>query len=264
MVLEDITHPFYSEKLPNVPSFWTRFFSYLTPKSTEEKSLAKSIRSTLGIKPVNITLYKLATQHSSVAKEYMSGIKESNERLEYLGDAVLSTVIADYLFKKYPFKDEGFLTEIRSRIVNRESLNQLGKKLGLNRIVEYNDTRKHAQAYKSILGDTLEAIIGAVYLDKGYNHSKKFIIKKLLLPHLDIEKTIKINPNFKSKVIEWAHKNDKLIRFEILNVKESKHYKEFKSQVFIDEKPYGEGSGFNKKRAEQEAAEQTCRLLKIQ
>jgi ribonuclease-3 len=246
-----------------VPPIWSRFISFIKPKSTEEKTLAKSIDQTLGIKPINITLYKLATQHSSVAKETIAGYKESNERLEYLGDAILSAVIADYLFKRYPFKDEGFLTEIRSRIVNRESLNILGKKLGLNDIVEYNNTRKHAQAYKSIMGDTLEAFIGAVYLDKGYRFTHNFIIKKLLQPHLDIDNIIKINPNFKSKVIEWAHKNEKSIRFEIMKVKESKHYKEFISQVFIDDAPFGKGTGFNKKRAEQEAAEETCRILEI-
>ena len=261
--MEAIIHPLFLEKFPNVPLFWSRFFSLFKSKTSEEKQLSRSIFQTLAIKPINITLYKLATQHSSVAKENISGYKESNERLEYLGDAILSAVIADYLFKKYPFKDEGFLTEIRSRIVNRESLNHLGKKLGLNEVVEYNDTRKHAQAYKSILGDTLEALIGAVYLDKGYQFTRNFIIKKLLLPHLDIDKVIKINPNFKSKVIEWAHKNDKSIRFEILKVKESKHYKEFVSQVFIDDAPFGKGTGFNKKRAEQEAAEQTCKLLDI-
>ena len=261
--MEDIIHPLFLEKFPNVPLFWSRFFLLFKNRSSEEKALAKSIRKTLGLKPINITLFKLATQHSSVAKENISGLKESNERLEFLGDAVLSTVIADYLFKKYPFKDEGFLTEIRSRIVNRESLNQLGKKLGLQDLIEYNDTRKHAQAYKSLVGDTLEAIIGAVYLDKGYYFTRNFIIEKLLLPHLDIDKIIKINPNFKSKVIEWAHKNDRSIRFEILKVKESKHFKEFVSQVFIDDAPYGKGRGFNKKRAEQEAAEQTCKLLEI-
>ena len=246
-----------------MPSLWSRLFSFIKRKSSEEKALVKSIHQTFGISPINITLYKLATQHSSVARENIAGHKESNERLEYLGDAVLSAVVADYLFKKYPYKDEGFLTEIRSRIVNRESLNMLGKKLGLNDVVEYNDTMKHAQAYKSILGDTLEALIGAVYLDKGYRFTRNFIIRKLLLPHLDIEKIIKVNPNFKSKVIEWAHKNEKTIRFEILKVKDSKHYKEFVSQVFINDAPFGKGTGFNKKRAEQEAAEQTCKLLEI-
>ena len=242
---------------------WARLFQFFKPVTREDKELAKSIHHTLGIKPVNISLYHLAAQHSSVAKENIGGSKDSNERLEYLGDAILSAIVADYLFKKYPYKDEGFLTEIRSRIVNRESLNHLGKKLGLDEIVTYNDTRRHAQAYKSIMGDTLEAFIGAVYLDRGYNKCKYFVMNTLLFPHLDIDKIISINPNFKSKVIEWAHGNSKTIRFDILNVIESKHYKEFIAQVFIDEKPYGKGNAFNKKRAEQEAAEKTCKMLNI-
>lgn len=242
---------------------WARLFQFFKPVSREDKELAKSINHTLGIKPVNISLYHLAAQHSSVAKENIGGSKDSNERLEYLGDAILSAIVADYLFKKYPYKDEGFLTEIRSRIVNRESLNQLGKKLGLDKVVAYNDTRRHAQAYKSILGDTLEAFIGAVYLDRGYRKCRYFVMNTLLFPHLDIDKIISINPNFKSKVIEWAHRNAKVIRFDIMKVIENKHYKEFVAQVFIDEKAYGKGAAFNKKRAEQEAAEKTCKMLNI-
>ncbi len=242
---------------------WARLFQFFKPVSREDKELARSINHTLGIKPVNISLYHLAAQHSSVAKENIGGSKDSNERLEYLGDAILSAIVADYLFKKYPYKDEGFLTEIRSRIVNRESLNQLGKKLGLDKVVAYNDTRRHAQAYKSILGDTLEAFIGAVYLDRGYWKCRYFVMNTLLFPHLDIDKIISINPNFKSKVIEWAHRNAKVIRFDILKVIENKHYKEFIAQVFIDEKAYGKGTAFNKKRAEQEAAEKTCKMLNI-
>lgn len=242
---------------------WARLFQIFNRVSRDDKELAKSIHHTLGIKPVNISLYRLAAQHSSVAKENIGGSKDSNERLEYLGDAILSAIVADYLFKKYPYKDEGFLTEIRSRIVNRESLNYLGKKLGLDEIVAYNDTRRHAQAYKSILGDTLEAFIGAVYLDKGFKKCRYFVMNSLLFPHLDIDKIISVNPNFKSKVIEWAHRNAKIIRFDVLKVNESKHYKEFISQVIIDDKPYGKGTAFNKKRAEQEAAEKTCKMLKI-
>lgn len=242
---------------------WARFFTLFKSRSIEEKNLAGAVRDILGIAPINIRLYSLATKHSSVARENISGIKESNERLEYLGDAILSAVVADYLFKKFPFKDEGFLTEIRSRIVNRQSLNLLGKKLGIDKIAEYNDTRKHAQAYKSVIGDTMEALIGAVYLDRGYKFVKKFILNRLVFPHLDMEKIIINDPNYKSKIIEWAHKNDKEIHFEITNVKETKHYKEFVSQVFIDDRPFGKGSGFNKKRAEQEAAEKTCSMLDI-
>ena len=231
--------------------------------SKEDKNLARTIKHILGIKPLNINLYRLATQHSSVAKENIGGIKESNERLEYLGDAILSLIVADFLFKRYPYKEEGFLTEIRSRIVSRESLNQLGKKIGLDQIIAYHETSKHFQAYKSIMGDTLEALIGAVYLDKGYRACKRFVLKKLFSHYLDIENIINNNPNFKSRVIEWAHRNNKSIKFNILDVIENRHYKEFVAEVLIDNEPLGKGSGYSKKSAEQDAAANTCEILNI-
>ena len=116
---------------------------------------------------------------------------ESNERLEYLGDAVLGAVVAEYLFNKFPFKDEGFLTEVRSRIVNRENLNRLAKKIGLAEIIEYTGhLRKNSQSFKSIYGDALEALIGAVYLDNNYNYCRKFILKKLIIPHIDLDQIV--------------------------------------------------------------------------
>lgn len=231
--------------------------------SKEDKNLARTIKHILGINPFNVKLYRLATLHSSVAKENIGGIKESNERLEYLGDAILSLIVADYLFKRYPYKEEGFLTEIRSRIVSRESLNQLGKKIGLEQIIAYHETSRHFQAYKSIMGDTLEALIGAVYLDKGYRASKRFVLKKLIGPYLDIEDIINNNPNFKSRVIEWAHRNNKSIEFVIMDVIENRHYKEFIAQVLIDSQAVGKGSGYSKKSAEQDAAAHTCEVLNI-
>jgi ribonuclease-3 len=231
--------------------------------SKDDKNLARTIRQILGIRPLNINLYRLATKHSSIAKENIGGIKESNERLEYLGDAILSSVVADYLFKRFPYKEEGFLTEIRSRIVSRDSLNILGKKIGLEQIIAYYDSGRHVQGYKSLLGDTLEALIGAVYLDKGYVRCKKFILNKLLFPYLDIDDIINNNPNFKSRIIEWAHRNNKSIRFMILDVVENRHYKEFIAQVTIDDKAVGKGSGYSKKSAEQEAAARTCEALNI-
>ena len=139
-------------------------------KGEREKEILKNLKSILGYTPRNFNLFKLAIIHASAAETNVQGLKESNERLEYLGDAVLGSVIAEYLFKKFPFKNEGFLTDIRSRIVNRETLNQLGRKLGLEHVIEFN--KKIASPHKSIYGDTIEAIIGAVYLDRGYEFCK--------------------------------------------------------------------------------------------
>ena len=150
-------------------------------QSQKNKRLISAVNTIVGRKPINLDIYELATKHASVAKTLKSGFRESNERLEYLGDAVLGTVIAEFLFKKYPLKDEGFLTEIRSRIVNRESLNNLGKKIGLDVLIEYDANRKNSLSHRSIHGDTLEALVGAVYLDRGFRFCRKFIINKLLL-----------------------------------------------------------------------------------
>ena len=198
--------------------------------------------------------------HSSKAKE-TNGFRESNERLEYLGDAILGAMVADYLFKKYPFKDEGFLTEIRSRIVNRESLNNLARKVGVGAIVQYD--QKNTQLRQVILGNTLEALVGAVYLDKGYLRCKKFVIDKLIQPYFDLEVVINSNTNHKSKLIEWVQRHSKVIRFEVLNVKKNRNSKEFSAQIFVDEQPFGMGYGYTKKKAEQDAAQKTCEMLNI-
>lgn len=228
--------------------------------SEEDKKLITAIRTIVGIKPSNLALYKLATLHSSRAKE-KNGYRESNERLEYLGDAILGAAVADYLFKKYPFKDEGFLTEIRSRIVNRESLNNLARKVGIGAIVQFDNKSNHL--HQVILGNTLEALVGAVYLDKGYLRTKKFVIDKLIQPYFDLEIVVASNINFKSKVIEYAQKHGKEIRFEIIETKKGRGGKEFSAQVFIGNEPFGTGHGLTKKKAEQDAAEKTISLLNI-
>lgn len=228
--------------------------------SKEDKKLVTAIKTIAGFAPTNLALYKLATLHSSRAKE-KNGFRESNERLEYLGDAILGAAVADYLFKKYPFKDEGFLTEIRSRIVNRESLNNLARKVGVSAIVQFDD--KNTQLKQVILGNALEALVGAIYLDKGYLRTKKFVIDKLIGPYFDLEVVVNSNTNHKSKIIEWAQRNANEIRFEVTDVKKGKNSKEFSAQVIIGEQPYGLGFGYTKKKAEQDAAEKTCALLNI-
>ena len=230
-------------------------------KPNSDKKLIAAIKNIAGITPSNLTLYKLATVHSSIAKEAQNGFKESNERLEYLGDAVLGTAVADYLFKKFPYKDEGFLTEIRSRLVNRESLNLLAKKIGIGNIVQYDQKNAHLQ--QVILGNTLEAIVGAIYLDKGYLRCKKFVIDKLIGPNYDLELLITANSNFKSRVIEWAQREGIDIKFEIIAVKKGRNHKEFTAQVMVNGEPHGTGFGNSKKKAEQDAAYKTCEMLNI-
>lgn len=250
------------------------FFPFITG-SSQDKQLAKSIRHIVGRSPSNLALYRLATQHVSVAKKNQQGVRESNERLEYLGDAVLSMVVAEYLFKKFPFKDEGFLTEIRSRIVNRESLNQVARKIGVSEIVQFNeggskrgrinDGHVHEGqgrlSHKSIGGNTLEALVGAVYLDKGYRAAHRFILKKMLIPHFDLLSIVENDTNYKSKVIEWAQKHNRDVRYEVVETRGGQQYKEFVTQLLVDNQPVSTGSGYSKKKAEQSASEKALSLL---
>ncbi|UII23542.1 ribonuclease III [Fulvivirga ligni] len=242
----------------------TRLVNIFRKKSQKDKRLITAITTIVGSKPFNLKLYELAIKHSSIAKVNSKGLKESNERLEYLGDAILGAIVADYLFKTFPFKEEGFLTEIRARIVNRESLNNLGKKIGLNQVVEYDQNKKGNLSHKSLYGDTLEALVGAVYLDKGYRFCSKFVLEKLIIPYFDINEIIRSNPNWKSKIIEWSQKENKDLKFEIIAVKSDKQHREFTAQVYINEEPMATGIGSSKKRAEQSAAQKTCELLNLE
>ncbi len=232
--------------------------------SQYDNELSEALSHVIGSYPGNLQLYKLAMRHTSVAKENENGIKESNERLEYLGDAVLGMIVAEYLFCKFPYKSEGFLTEIRSRIVNRESLNGVSKKIGLSNLVEYDNSSRNSIKPKSLFGDTLEALIGAVFLDKGYKHCKRFVIRKLLTPNYDIDEIVTNNPNYKSKIIEWAQKESRDLKFEIIGIEEVNHLKKFTAQVILEEEPLGRGYGLSKKKAEQDAAQKSLDLLKIE
>lgn len=224
-----------------------------------EKELYDAIKNIFGFYPKNIFLYKLAFRHKSVAKELYNGIKISNERLEYLGDAVLSLVVADYLFKLFPYKDEGFLTEMRSKIVSRAQLNDLGRKLGLNKLIMVNPGSPGQ--FKSIFGDAFEAFLGAMYVDKGYEFSKKIIINHIIKIHLDIDKLENINLNYKSKLLEWTQKYKMTIEFQVINEVGNGHRKQYIVEVLVDDKVQGKGRDFSIKAAEQNAAEKACTKL---
>lgn len=235
----------------------------LAGKRTEkDKRLALAIHTIVGRKPFNIQLYTLAMRHSSVAPKFMQEVSESNERLEYLGDAILGAVVADYLFRKYPFKDEGFLTEIRSRIVNRESLNQLGKRLGLDELLEYdNSMRKEAK--RSLAGNALEALIGAVYLDHGFAATKRFIEKRLLSRYFNLEDLISTVHNHKSALIEWAQKENRKLEFRVHEDQQSGG-RTFNAEVILDHELIAKGQGSSKKRAQKDAARQAFSALGLE
>jgi ribonuclease-3 len=224
-----------------------------------EKDLLQSIKNIFGFYPENIFLYKLAFRHKSVAEETFNGVKISNERLEYLGDAILSAVIADFLFKKFPFKDEGFLTEMRAKIVSRTQLNNLSYKLGIDQLIYCNKEVKSHN--RSMNGDAFEAFIGAIYIDKGYNFTKKIIINRIINYHINIDELENKELNFKSKLIEWSQKEKKSVEFILKDEIGEGFNKQHVIEVFVDNKPVAVGMDFSIKKAEQNAAEKAYNQL---
>ncbi|MBA4851568.1 ribonuclease III [Emticicia sp. BO119] len=244
--------------LSEASNFWGIFKS-----SSKEREFRKAVEQIIGEKPSNPLLYQLAFRHTSASKETnIGGFRESNERLEYLGDSVLGMIVAEYLFKKYPFKDEGFLTEIRSRIVNRESLNQVARKIGLEKLIQF-DGQRIAHNRTSMYGDAMEALIGAIYLDKGFRFTRSFILKKLIANYFDLDTVIQTNTNYKSILLSWAQQEGKKIAFEIVQENGKHHHKEFVAQVKVNGEAISTGGGWNKKKAEQEAARRACESLEI-
>ena len=228
--------------------WWQRIFNFFTSYSKADKELAQAIHQIVGKFPIKLSLYKLALSHSSASRVHVgTGFRESNERLEYLGDAVLGAIVAEYLFKKYPFEDEGFLTEIRSRIVNRES-----RKLGIDELIQHDNNRRGYNTHRSMNGDALEAIVGAVYLERGFIFCKNFVLNRLIQNYYDLNQVVANNKNFKSTLIEWAQREGKELRFELVNeINNRKGYREFEVELFVANESTARGKGLSKKKAEQ-------------
>jgi ribonuclease-3 len=220
------------------------------------------IKQITGLTPYNLSCYQQSLRHHSTAnKIHNSGSKDSNERLEYLGDAVLNSVVAEYLFKKYPYKDEGFLTELRSKIVSRVSLNDLALKIGLSKLLEYDKkSMQNINGRNSIFGNALEAFIGAIYLDGGFGVCKKFIIDNLLRFHIDVDKLEVTETNFKGRLFEYCQKNAIPMEFEASDYPDGKN-KIYKVKVILNGEPKGLAEHISKKKAEQLAAQRTFELL---
>lgn len=206
----------------------------------------------MGFSPGNLNLYQLALRHRSSSGALESGVNKSNERLEYLGDAVLGAVVAHHLFKLFPFKDEGFLTRLRSRIVSRETLNQVARKIGLDQLIE---KRTFENSHKSINGDALEALIGAIFMDKGYDRASRFVIEKIVKPHLDIEELLNTEVDYKSRILEWATRKRKALNFRVTGEKRVKGKSVYEVGLFLDGIEVSSAQGGSKKGAEQQAAE---------
>lgn len=236
--------------------FLQRLYNYyLHP----EKEMVRRLRSLLGFIPAHLPLFKLAFFHKSTftSREYAIS---NNERLEFLGDAVLSTIVAEYLFKKYPNSDEGFLTKMRSKIVKRHSLDEIADKMGLDLfLANYNQTRLS----KSMLGNALEALVGAIYIEQGYNRTKHYVIQRVLRRYLDIHELESYDDNYKSQLLEWCQKNGRSIEYKVLTKYKSEKRDKFKVAVYVDGRKLGTADDFNKKSAEQLASERAMTTLGI-
>ena len=229
------------------------FFKRVFKKKSD---FALKLERILGFYPNQTTFYYQAFLHKSAIKDNELKSFESNERLEFLGDAVLDSIISHYLFAKFPLKDEGYLTQLRSRLVSRQNLNNLGAKLGLNELVQANLDKES----KTVYGDALEALIGAIYLDKGYIFAKQFVEQKLLQSHIDIEEVIVTETDFKSRVIEWCQKEKMTFDF-VVSENEDKNEKLYTANLLIDNVIKGSGTAYTKKKAEQLSAEQFYKII---
>ncbi|OWP63667.1 ribonuclease III [Hymenobacter amundsenii] len=229
-----------------------------------DRAFRQAITTITGQAPNNVHLYRLAFTHSSVVRQQGEQARhQSNERLEFLGDAVLGTAVAEYLFRKFPYEQEGFLTEMRSRIVNRESLNAIALKIGLDKLVQLDAAQGRAARSRSVNGNALEALVGAVYLDHGYKAARKFVLGGLLKPFVDVKAMTQTTTNFKSKLIEWAQRHGKNMRYELTGEARPGGVMEFSATVMLDESAVATGMGLSKKQAEQLAAERALEVLGV-
>lgn len=227
---------------------------------SQRKEFYLFLKSITGFYPVRLRLYDIAFIHRSVSVVDSHGYIVNNERLEYLGDAVLGAVIADYLYNRFPHKDEGFLTQLRARIVNRGYLTQLALRTGLDRFMESN--AKISNETSHIYGDVFEALIGAIYLDKGYETTRTFILKKIMAEYVDIEELESLDTNYKSRLIEWGQKNKTKIGFDTkANPNPKSPNLLFISEAFIEDVLMGKGEGTSKKEAQQKASEDALKKL---
>jgi ribonuclease-3 len=218
-----------------------------------DKNFYAAIDDMFGFIPNNIELYKVALIHKSASVELDDGRHINNERLEFLGDAVIESVTSDYLFIEFPDKDEGFMTQLRSKMVSRQSLNRVASELGLDKYVISNAAGNVTQ--KHIYGDAFEAMMGAIYLDQGYDFVNRLLINTIFARHISLDDVLQSETDFKSRLIEWCQKNHYSIEFRT-GGDSSQHGSRpmFYSTVYIDGLAVGHGTGDSKKRAEQNAA----------
>ena len=228
---------------------------------SKDKEFYSFLKNQLKINPDNLRLYELAFLHRSASLTLPDGSVVNNERLEFLGDAIIDAVIADFLFRKFPNEREGFLTRMRSRIVNRSHLDSIANKMGLVQVVVAYATKTETMK-KRICGEVLEALMGAMYLDRGYDKTCKYITGHVLQNYIDLEQLTRTETDFKSRLIEWGQKYKLQVEFATIDERREKNNSQhFSVQVTISNVPVAKGSGKSKKEAEQMAAQKTLTFI---
>lgn len=227
----------------------------------KEKELFSSLREILGFYPRRIELYKLALMHKSIARRNAKGKPVNNERLEFLGDAVLDAVVGDIVYRHFEGKREGFLTNTRSKLVQRDTLNKLAQEMGINQLILSSG---HSNSHNNYMGgNAFEALVGAIYLDRGYDMCMRFMQKRILSQLINIDKVAYKEVNFKSKLIEWSQKNKVKLDFKLVSQsKESGGSPTFIYKTVIEGLEGGQGKGYSKKESQQLASKETLQRLK--
>jgi ribonuclease-3 len=226
---------------------------------SNDKKFYKLVYQLTGLYPSNLQVFKVAFTHKSASRYFDKTKNLNNERLEFLGDALLAAVVADFLFTYFPYKREGFLTKLRARIVSRDQLNEIALGMGLQFHIV---SQSRITGTKNIYGNALEALIGAVYIDKGFVKTKRFILDRLIKDYINLEKMSRTDNDFKSQLIEWAQKNKEELHFNDEEIETTDNNSQFfTSEAVINENIFGKGKGLSKKEAQQKASKEA--LLKL-
>jgi len=226
----------------------------------KDRELYASLYEMMGFYPHRLRFYKQALLHRSSAMRNKDGRAEHNERLEFLGDAVLETVVSDILFHHFQIQREGFLTNTRSKIVQRDTLNRLATEMGLDRLVHSNSHNSSHNSYMG--GNAFEALMGAIYLDRGYDACMFFMRNRILRKLLNVDRMASKEVNFKSKLIEWAQKNHIHLEFRVEEQRENRTTPVFVTRIILEGLEGEQGKGYSKKESHQEASKATLKALK--
>jgi ribonuclease-3 len=234
-----------------------KFPLFLKKRTADELKLIRFVIQNFGYKPVHIQHFKQALTHKSILSE--EALLQANERLEFLGDAILDAIVASYIFEKYPDADEGKLTKIKSKIVNRKTLSGIGERMGIRQHLIYNQSRSINLA--GLEGNALEALVGAIYLDAGYDRTKQVIRNNVLRKYLNLAQLLEEEIDFKSALFIWCQRKKLSIEFKVLDEQFIDGKWQYEMEVQINRTAYGKGKGLSKKEAEQAASKETLALM---